>query len=87
MFFFMCVRSSQKFHKTMLDSVMSASMRFFDLNPLGRIMNRFSTDIGVVDDIIPITMFDFLHVVIHFKIFFQQYEEVSNAHFFFSRSQ
>ena len=62
MFFSMCVRSSQRLHAKMLDSIMWASMRFFDLNPLGRIMNRFSTDMGIVDDTIPIAMFDFLHI-------------------------
>ena len=62
MFFSMCVRSSQQLHAKMLDQIMWASMRFFDLNPLGRIMNRFSTDIGIVDDTIPIAMFDFLHI-------------------------
>ena len=62
MFFAMCVRASQQLHTRMLDAVMWARARFFDLNPLGRIMNRFATDMGVADDIIPITMFDFLHI-------------------------
>lgn len=28
-------------------------MRFFDINPSGRILNRFSKDIGSIDDIFP----------------------------------
>jgi hypothetical protein len=28
---------------------MSTSVRFFDLNPIGRIMNRFSKDVGQLD--------------------------------------
>jgi len=58
----MCIRSSKKFHFKLLEAIISAPMRFFDLNPLGRIVNRFSADMGNIDDAIPINMFDFLHV-------------------------
>jgi ABC-type multidrug transport system fused ATPase/permease subunit len=32
----------QTIHRDMLNSILNASMRFFDSNPVGRIMNRFS---------------------------------------------
>ena len=57
-FYKLCINSSKYLHKAMFKSVISTRIRFFDVNPLGRIMNRFSKDIGVIDEMIPITVFD-----------------------------
>ena len=46
----------------MLNSIIKAKIRFFDLNPIGRIMNRFSKDTGVLDDALPIGLYDFINV-------------------------
>merc|ERR1711968_171838 len=35
-------------------------MSFFISNPLGRILNKFSSDLGQVDEQLPITLFDCL---------------------------
>ncbi len=48
----------------MLAAIMQAKIRFFDLNPIGRIINRFSKDIGNLDDALPVNLFDFLQVSI-----------------------
>jgi ATP-binding cassette, subfamily C (CFTR/MRP), member 4 len=61
-FYTIAIKSSRKLHKIMFDSLMSTSVRFFDLNPIGRIMNRFSKDIAQLDDIVPENMSDFLEV-------------------------
>ena len=61
-FYITALLAAQKFHKNMISSVIQAKIRFFDLNPIGRIMNRFSKDIGNLDDVLPVTMFDFLQV-------------------------
>ncbi len=61
-FYYAALMAAKKFHKNMIDSIMKAKIRFFDLNPIGRIMNRFSKDIGSLDDALPITLFDFLQV-------------------------
>lgn len=45
-FFEMTVRASQKLHNAMFNGLILASMRFFDTNPSGRILNRCSKDIG-----------------------------------------
>jgi ABC-type multidrug transport system fused ATPase/permease subunit len=65
----------------MLKSVMKAKIRFFDLNPIGRIMNRFSKDIGSLDDVLPITLFDFLQVIIIFKKYYNHNNIRFKVHF------
>lgn len=44
---------SHKLHNRMLDKVTHAKVVFFDSNPLGRIINRFSKDINFTDLSIP----------------------------------
>lgn len=44
------VRASQNLHNKMFEKVMQAPMRFFDVNPAGRVLNRFSRDLAFVDD-------------------------------------
>merc|ERR1711920_865663 len=36
-----------------------AKIVFFDTNPVGRILNRFSADVGINDDLLPLTAYDF----------------------------
>ena len=62
LYFTIVVRASKNLHNSMFSSILSTHIRFFDLNPLGRIINRFSKDIGQIDDTIPQTCLDFGHV-------------------------
>ena len=39
----------------MVVAVLQAQVLFFDLNPIGRILNRFSKDIGCLDEVLPKT--------------------------------
>ncbi|XP_072038843.1 ATP-binding cassette sub-family C member 9-like [Amphiura filiformis] len=41
--------AGRRLHNQMLDRVMHSPMRFFDTTPLGRVLNRFSSDIVVLD--------------------------------------
>ena len=50
------VVAGRKLHHTMLSNIIAGPMDFFDTTPLGRIMNRFSKDIDVLDSIIPRTV-------------------------------
>jgi len=49
------LRSSVKLYDQMTIAVIKSPVVFFDRNPVGRILNRFSKDIGVMDDVLPIT--------------------------------
>ncbi|XP_029303230.1 LOW QUALITY PROTEIN: multidrug resistance-associated protein 4-like [Cottoperca gobio] len=53
------VRSSQALHDSMFRAVLRTPVRFFDVNPIGRILNRFSKDISQMDSMLPITFMDF----------------------------
>uniref|UniRef100_A0A8I3N3M0 Multidrug resistance-associated protein 4 n=1 Tax=Canis lupus familiaris TaxID=9615 RepID=A0A8I3N3M0_CANLF len=58
--FYVLVNSSQTLHNKMFESILRAPVLFFDTNPIGRILNRFSKDIGHMDDLLPLTFLDFL---------------------------
>lgn len=49
------LRSSEKVHNNMATSILKAPVLFFDSNPVGRILNRFSKDMGCLDEVLPKT--------------------------------
>ncbi|PIK47382.1 putative multidrug resistance-associated protein 4 isoform X3 [Apostichopus japonicus] len=57
--FFICVNASKNLHNQMFAAIIRTPMQFFDTNPIGRILNRFSKDIGFLDELLPITLADF----------------------------
>lgn len=46
------LNASRHYFNAMLDSVLHSKIRFFDSTPIGRIMNRFSKDMGTLDGIL-----------------------------------
>ncbi|XP_069129182.1 ATP-binding cassette sub-family C member 5-like [Argopecten irradians] len=58
------VRASVNLHNNAVGKVMNAPMQFFDANPPGRIINRFSRDIENVDVFIPLTLDNLLRILI-----------------------
>jgi ATP-binding cassette subfamily C (CFTR/MRP) protein 1 len=50
------LNAAVKLHHSMLMRILKSPMSFFDTTPLGRILNRFSKDIDIVDNTIPMTM-------------------------------
>ncbi len=70
-FYTFCYLATKALHSKMLDSVMSTSIRFFDLNPIGRVINRFSKDVGIIDFVLPLCLHDAIAVknLLGFMIF------------------
>ncbi|XP_050731824.1 ATP-binding cassette sub-family C member 10-like [Eriocheir sinensis] len=54
------VTAARTLHKRLLDSVLYAKITFFDNNPLGRTLNRFSSDLYSLDDSLPFQLNIFL---------------------------
>jgi ATP-binding cassette subfamily C (CFTR/MRP) protein 4 len=57
-FFIVCMRSSVRLHDRLFQRLSRAPMFFFDNNPVGILLNRCSRDMGIIDDVMPATMFD-----------------------------
>jgi ATP-binding cassette subfamily C (CFTR/MRP) protein 4 len=51
-----CLMASKNLHNSMLGKIIDATMTFFDNHPSGRILNRFSKDIGNVDEFVPLSL-------------------------------
>ncbi|XP_069135571.1 multidrug resistance-associated protein 1-like isoform X2 [Argopecten irradians] len=49
------VVAAGKLHQKMLLTIMRCPMTFFDTTPIGRIINRFSSDVDIMDNNLPIT--------------------------------
>ena len=52
-FYLAALKASENLHDRMTTTIMKAPVLFFDTNPVGRILNRFSKDIGCMDDLLP----------------------------------
>uniref|UniRef100_A0A1B6DNL6 Multidrug resistance-associated protein lethal(2)03659 n=1 Tax=Clastoptera arizonana TaxID=38151 RepID=A0A1B6DNL6_9HEMI len=52
---FLC---SKVIHKMMFNSVIGTTINFFHNNPSGRILNRFSKDLGAMDEVLPKSCID-----------------------------
>lgn len=64
-FFVMCMRASVNLHNRMFSCIIRAPIRFFDMNPIGRIQNRFAKDLGTIDDLLPPTGLDITFIFLN----------------------
>lgn len=62
LFFNVCMNSSRRLHDNMFGALLRAPMLFFDKNPSGRILNRFSRDMGNLDELLPKAMLDAIQI-------------------------
>lgn len=76
-FFSYCMSASTKLHNAMFSKIVFSPMLFFNNNPSGRVLNRFSKDIGSVDETLPITMIDTVQVRVNIYLFIK----ISNNYF------
>ncbi|NXR19167.1 MRP7 protein, partial [Cinclus mexicanus] len=60
LFAFGAVRAASVIHDRLLQRILKATVTFFDTTPIGRILNRFSSDIYCVDDNLPFILNIFL---------------------------
>ncbi|CAG2110355.1 unnamed protein product, partial [Medioppia subpectinata] len=51
--FMMCMRASVNLHNSIFYTLLRTPISFFDNNPVGRILNRFTKDMGTVDERLP----------------------------------
>ncbi|XP_022806581.1 multidrug resistance-associated protein 4-like [Stylophora pistillata] len=63
-FLFIAVSASQNLHNNMFRKLLGATIYFFDTNPAGRVLNRFSKDIGQMDDMLPYTFYDYSRLML-----------------------
>ena len=54
------IQAARKLHQGLLDNKFHTPQAFFDTTPIGRIINRFSKDIYVIDEALPSTILMFL---------------------------
>ncbi|KAF7246495.1 Cystic fibrosis transmembrane conductance regulator [Varanus komodoensis] len=55
---------SKTLHRKMLHAVLQAPMSSFNKLKAGGILNRFSKDIAILDDLLPLTIFDFVQLML-----------------------
>ena len=53
------LNASRRLHNAILWKILRVPMRFFDINQSGSIINRFSKDVGTLDDILPLLVLQF----------------------------
>ncbi|KAF9165613.1 Canalicular multispecific organic anion transporter 2 [Actinomortierella ambigua] len=58
------VRASKYLHNGLLNNVLRLPMSFFDTTPVGRLVNRFSSDVFSVDEMIPWQFHDMLFCMV-----------------------
>ena len=68
-FFTICMRSSVNLHKRLFNSLIHAPISFFDENPIGRILNRCSRDMGKFK-LMFYFAFTFLFILYYLNLFY-----------------
>jgi ABC-type multidrug transport system fused ATPase/permease subunit len=54
------VTAARVMHQSFADRLMRAPMSFFEVTPIGRILNRASSDVDIVDNMLPLIIRELL---------------------------
>ncbi|XP_054158234.1 ATP-binding cassette sub-family C member 4-like, partial [Oppia nitens] len=63
--FVMCIKASINLHNRIFYRLMRTRITFFDTNPVGRILNRFTKDVGTVDEQLPNCSYELNSIFMH----------------------
>nr|XP_018899809.1 PREDICTED: probable multidrug resistance-associated protein lethal(2)03659 [Bemisia tabaci] len=58
----LCTNASMNLHNNMFSAIVRSTMYFFNSNPSGRILNRFSKDMGSIDELLPLALIDCIQI-------------------------
>ncbi|XP_057665399.1 ATP-binding cassette sub-family C member 4-like isoform X1 [Diorhabda carinulata] len=64
LYYRICMNASKVLHNKMFSCILKAPIRFFDINPSGRILNRFTKDMGCVDELLPRCQMDAIQILV-----------------------
>ncbi|XP_078045914.1 ATP-binding cassette sub-family C member 4 [Augochlora pura] len=59
-----CSKSTLNIHNAMFTSVLRTKLSFFHQNQSGRIFNRFSKDLGAIDELLPTSLLESIQVLL-----------------------
>ncbi|CAE7779999.1 Abcc3, partial [Symbiodinium pilosum] len=57
------LKAARAFHRKLLANMLRLPMSFFDTTPLGRVLNRFSKDIYIIDEVLTQNLYAYLQVL------------------------
>ncbi|KAK0092933.1 hypothetical protein PV326_000289 [Microctonus aethiopoides] len=57
-----CMRASKRLHDAMFYCISRATMKFFNTNTSARILNRFTKDMGIIDELLPAVFIDCIQI-------------------------
>ena len=67
--YLLTLRCSIELHRRIFSKLLRAPMSFFEANPVGRILNRFTRDLGQIDQKVPATLDDLIGVSFIFLLY------------------
>ena len=68
--YYISIRASRSLFDALLRRITRAPVRFFDITPIGRILNRFTTDMNTIDGALQMSARDCLSGLLDFLVSF-----------------